>query len=88
MMKFSWETTGNQKHLIHKDGLISTKAACNVLQISDTTFSRLKRRAGLKSVAAVAQYFSLSDIKKIDNDIIISENEVETFIEKEAQNGI
>ena len=77
-------SNGTLDNLIRKS-LITNEMATSLMNDSSYSYTISKN---LIAFAEIVFIDKSSDIKKIDNDIIISKNEVETFIEKEAQNGI
>ena len=75
---------GTLDNLIRKS-LISNEMATSLM--NDSTYS-YEISKNLIAFAEIIFISKTSDIKKIDNDTIIDEQEVETFIQKESQNEI
>jgi len=75
---------GTLDNLIRKS-LITNEMATSLMNDSSYSYDISKNLIAFAEIIFIS---SASDLKKLDNDILINENEVEEFIKKEAHNEI
>jgi len=77
-------SNGTLDNLIRKS-LITNEMATSLMNDSSYTYDISKNLISFAEIIFIA---STSELKKLDNDILINENEVEEFIKKESRNEI
>ncbi|MGB3751550.1 MAG: Na/Pi symporter, partial [Arcobacteraceae bacterium] len=77
-------SNGILDNLIRKS-LITNEMATSLMNDSSYTYDISRNLIAFAEIIFIS---STSDLKKLDNDILINDNEVEEFIKKEAQNEI
>lgn len=77
-------SNGTLDNLIRKS-LITNEMATSLMNDSSYSYDISKNLIAFAEIIFIS---STSDLKKLDNDILINDNEVEEFIQKEARNEI